>query len=195
MGVIEIYIDKTAVVEKSAQIGDGTKIWHFCHIDENAIIGKNCVIGQNAYIGKNAVIGDNVKIQNNVSVYSGVIIKDNVFCGPSCVFTNDLTPRSRYPKKKGEYMTTIVDEGATIGGNATIICNNKIGENAFVGAGTVVTRNIKDGELVVGNPQQHIGWVCSCGQRLTAELLCKNCKKRYYLSEKGISVKNGTKGY
>ncbi|MEG0899886.1 MAG: DapH/DapD/GlmU-related protein [Oscillospiraceae bacterium] len=189
------YIDKTSVVEKSSTIGNGTKVWHFTHIDCNTIVGENCTIGQNVYIGKNVSIGENVKIQNNVSIYSGVMIEDNVFCGPSAVFTNVLFPRSSYPNDESSYLKTLVKSGATIGANATIICGHNIGHNAMVGAGSVVTRDIKDGELVVGSPQKHIGWVCECGNKLDDLFICKKCGNKYRLSEAGMgSEVVGTQG-
>ncbi len=146
------FVHKSSYIDEDVQIGDGTKIWHFCHIQKGAKIGKNCNIGQNVYIGSNVIIGDNVKIQNNVSVYEGVIIEDDVFLGPSCVFTNDLTPRARYPKGHENFIKTIIKKGASIGANATIVCGNTIGENAMVGAGAVVTHNVKDNIIVIGNP-------------------------------------------
>lgn len=146
------YAHESSYIDEGVQIGEGTKIWHFCHIQKGARIGKNCTIGQNVYIGSNVIIGDNVKIQNNVSVYEGVTIEDNVFLGPSCVFTNDLTPRAVYPKGHENFIKTLVKKGASIGANATIICGNTIGENAMVGAGAVVTHDVISNMLVIGNP-------------------------------------------
>ena len=146
------FVQESSYIDEGVQIGDGTKIWHFCHVQKGAKIGKNCNIGQNVYIGSNVIIGDNVKIQNNVSVYEGVTIEDDVFLGPSCVFTNDLTPRAKYPKGHENFVKTLVKKGASIGANATIICGNIIGENAMVGAGAVVTHDVKDNTLVIGNP-------------------------------------------
>lgn len=146
-----IYIDKTAVIDDNVTIGEGTKIWHFCHVSSEAIIGSNCIIGQNVFIDKGVKIGNNVKIQNNVSVYKGVIIEDDVFLGPSCVFTNVKNPRS-FIERKHEMKHTLVKKGASIGANATIICGNTVGKYSFVGAGAVVTRNVEDYSVVVGNP-------------------------------------------
>ena len=146
------FVHESSYIDENVSIGDGTKIWHFCHIQEGAEIGKNCTIGQNVYIGSNVKIGNYVKIQNNVSVYEGVTIEDGVFCGPSCVFTNDLTPHACFPKGKQNYMKTLVKEGASIGANATIICGHTIGKNAFVGAGAVVTSDVQDKQIVVGVP-------------------------------------------
>lgn len=147
---IKYFIHESSYVDENVIIGDGTKIWHFCHIQSGARIGKNCILGQNVFIGSNVKIGDNVKIQNNVSVYEGVTLEDGVFCGPSCVFTNDLTPRARFPKDKESYKKTLVKEGATIGANATILCGIIIGEEAIIGAGTVVTKDVEKDSVVVG---------------------------------------------
>jgi UDP-2-acetamido-3-amino-2,3-dideoxy-glucuronate N-acetyltransferase len=165
MTVKNYFVHESSYVDENVSIGSGTKIWHFSHIMSGAEIGKNCVIGQNVNIGSNAVVGNNVKIQNNVSVYDNVIIKDDVFLGPSCVFTNVINPRA-FIVRKNEYKKTVVKKGATIGANATIVCGNEIGEYAFVGAGAVVTDNIKAYALLVGNPARQIGWVCRCGRTL-----------------------------
>ncbi len=184
MGIFKkkkIYIDPTAVVEKGAQIGDGTHIWCFTHVRKGAKIGRNCNIGQNVYIDKKAVIGNGVKIQNNVSVYDEVILEDEVFCGPSMVFTNVINPRSHI-ERKNEYRKTIVKKRATIGANATIICGHIIGKGAFVGAGAVVTKDVPDYALVVGNPAKIVGWMCDCGVRLNFEdnkAVCKICGAKY----------------
>lgn len=146
------FVHESSYIDEDVQIGKGTKIWHFCHIQKGAKIGKNCNIGQNVYIGSNVTIGDNVKIQNNVSVYEGVTIEDDVFLGPSCVFTNDLTPRAKFPKGHENYVKTLIKKGASIGANATIVCGNTIGENAMVGAGAVVTHDVDNNAIVVGNP-------------------------------------------
>ena len=148
----------TAIIDEGAKVGKGTKIWHFSHIMSEAIIGENCNIGQNVVISPKAVLGNNVKVQNNVSVYTGVICEDDVFLGPSCVFTNVINPRS-FISRKEEFRTTLVKKGATIGANATIICGVTIGEYAMIGAGAVVTKDIPDYALVVGNPGKQIGWV------------------------------------
>lgn len=146
------FVHESSYIDDGVQIGEGTKVWHFCHIQSGAKIGKNCSIGQNVNIGPNVIIGDNVKIQNNVSVYEGVTIEDDVFLGPSCVFTNDLTPRAKFPKGKENYIKTLIKQGASIGANATIICGNTIGQNAMIGAGSVVTKDIPDSTLAYGNP-------------------------------------------
>ena len=150
------YLHPTSLVDDGASIGEGTKIWHFCHVESGAVIGKNCTLGQNVYIGKNVVVGNNVKIQNNVSVYEGVTLEDGVFCGPSCVFTNDLTPDARNPKGPAGRIKTLIREGASIGANATVVCGNTVGKNALIGAGAVVTKNIPDGAVAAGVPARLI---------------------------------------
>ena len=177
------FIHETSIIEKPCQIGDGTKIWHFSHIMPDVIIGKNCVIGQNAFIGKGVKIGDNVKIENSVSVFEGVTLEEDVFCGPSCVFTNVINPRSGISRKH-EFKPTLVRKGATIGANATIICGNSIGKYALIGAGAVVTKDIPDYALVYGNPGQVKEWVCQCGVTLQEEgnkAQCPDCGKFYKL--------------
>ena len=153
------FIHESSYIDDDVEIGEGTKIWHFCHIQSGARIGANCSLGQNVNVSNNVKIGDNVKIQNNVSVYEGVEIEDGVFCGPSCVFTNDLTPRAEYPKGSENYKKTIVKRGASIGANATIVCGHTIGEYAMVAAGAVVTRDVEAYELVAGVPAKKIGIV------------------------------------
>lgn len=159
------FIHNSSYVEKTSQIGENTKIWHFCHVMSNAKIGDNCILGQNVFIGPNVVIGNNTKIQNNVSIFDGVICKDNVFIGPSVVFTNVMNPRS-FIERKEEFKKTLLEEGCSIGANSTIICGNKVGKFSFVGAGSVVNRDIIDFELVVGNPIRNIGWVNLEGEKL-----------------------------
>lgn len=170
----------TAVIDDSCKIEKGTKIWHFAHIMTGSKIGKDCIIGQNVMIAPNAIIGNNVKIQNNVSIYDGVIIEDEVFLGPSMVFTNVINPRS-FVSRKNEFKKTLVKIGATIGANATIVCGNKIGRYAFVGAGAVVTRDVPDYALVVGNPAQITGWMCECGNRIdfSGDMAMCSCSKNY----------------
>jgi UDP-2-acetamido-3-amino-2,3-dideoxy-glucuronate N-acetyltransferase len=153
-----VQIHPTAVVDAGAVIGIGTKIWHFSHIMQEAVIGENCIIGQNVMIAPHAVLGNGVKVQNNVSVYTGVICEDDVFLGPSCVFTNVINPRS-FIERKEEFRPTLVKKGATIGANATILCGITIGEYAMIGAGSVITKNVPPNALVVGNPGEQIGWV------------------------------------
>ena len=169
---------ETSCVDEGSQIGEGTKIWHFCHIQRGAVIGKNCSLGQNVNISNNVKIGDGVKIQNNVSIYEGVEIEDYVFCGPSCVFTNDLTPRSRYPKGSIGYKKTVVKHDASIGANATIVCGHTIGEYALIAAGAVVTKNVVPHSLMAGVPAKRIGWVCVCGNVLDDKLSC-SCGQKF----------------
>ncbi|MEZ7998999.1 MAG: acyltransferase, partial [Flavobacteriales bacterium] len=156
---------ETAVIDEGCQIGEGTKIWHFSHIMPNSVLGEKCNIGQNVVISPEVILGDNVKVQNNVSIYTGVICEDDVFIGPSCVFTNVINPRSAV-NRKDAYLKTVVRKGASIGANATIVCGNDIGEYAFIGAGTVVTKEVLPFSLVVGNPARHIGWMSTFGHRL-----------------------------
>jgi len=164
--VTDFYVHPSSFVDEGAVVGRGTKIWHFCHVLSGAVIGDRCNIGQNCVIMPGVKLGNNVKLQNNVSVYEGVELEDDVFCGPSMVFTNVGTPRS-HVNRRGEYEKTLVKQGATIGANATVVCGNTLGRYAFVGAGAVVTRPVRDFALVVGNPAHQIGWMCRCGERLT----------------------------
>lgn len=159
----------TAVIDAGAKIGEGTKIWHFSHIMPGVMIGKDCNLGQNVYVANGVILGDNVKVQNNVSIYQGVICEDDVFLGPSMVFTNVNNPRSAFNRKE-EFLKTWVKKGATIGANATIVCGNNIGEHAFIGAGTVVTKDVPAYALVVGNPGIQIGWMSAYGERLHFDL-------------------------
>jgi len=153
------FVHESSYVDEGATIGEGTKIWHFCHIQSGAVIGKNCSLGQNVNVAGGAVIGDRCKLQNNVSIYEGVILEDGVFCGPSCVFTNDLTPRAEYPKGRANYKKTVVRSGASIGANATIVCGNTLGKCALVAAGAVVTDDVPDYALVAGVPARVVGRV------------------------------------
>ncbi|UMB52751.1 N-acetyltransferase [Lutibacter sp. A64] len=159
------FVHETAIIDADCEIGAGTKIWHFSHIMSNCKIGKNCNLGQNVVVSPNVILGKNVKVQNNVSIYSGVICEDDVFLGPSMVFTNVINPRSAIIRR-GEYQQTIVKKGASIGANATIVCGNNIGEFAFIGAGAVVTKEVLPYALVVGNPSSQIGWISEYGHRL-----------------------------
>ncbi len=181
------FIHSSSYIEDNVSIGSGCKIWHFCHIDSGATLGDNCNLGQNIYIGKNVVVGCGVKLQNNVSVYSGVTLMDWVFCGPSVVFTNDLTPRAKHAKTSNNYKKTLVKQSASLGANSTIIAGVTIGCYAMIGAGAVVTSDVKNHSLVVGNPAKHIGWVCSCGSRLKDNLLC-NCGHSYTIASQGLVV-------
>tara|TARA_B100001027_G_C16249067_1_gene323502 strand:- start:289 stop:864 length:576 start_codon:yes stop_codon:yes gene_type:complete len=165
--VKSFFIHPSAIVDKDVKIGVNTKVWHFSHIQSYTTIGKDCSLGQNVNVGNNVSIGNNVKIQNNVSVYEGVTLEDYVFCGPSCVFTNVLLPRCEFPQRGSEfYLKTLVRKSASIGANATIICGNTIGEYALIAAGAVVTKDIPDHALIVGNPGKIVGWVNKKGQRL-----------------------------
>jgi UDP-2-acetamido-3-amino-2,3-dideoxy-glucuronate N-acetyltransferase len=160
------FVHESAYIDEPASIGHGTKIWHFCHVMKGAIIGEACVLGQNTYVGSQARIGNHVRIQNNVSIYDDVILEDYVFCGPSCVFTNVINPRSHIGRSSDEYLPTHVKKGATIGANATGVCGNTIGRYAFVGAGAVVTKDVPDYALVYGTPARVHGWVCECTEKL-----------------------------
>jgi UDP-2-acetamido-3-amino-2,3-dideoxy-glucuronate N-acetyltransferase len=163
----DFFAHESAYIDEGCHVGAGTKIWHFSHVMTGAVIGQRCNVGQNVVVSPGVVIGDNVKIQNNVSVYTGVVLEDDVFCGPSMVFTNVINPRSHVPRKD-EYRKTLVKRGATLGANCTVVCGCTIGICAFVGAGAVVTRDIPDYALVVGNPGRIAGWVCECGVKLLA---------------------------
>ena len=175
----DYFVHESSYVDDGVTIGKGTKIWHFCHIQSGAVIGEKCSLGQNVNISKDVTIGNGVKIQNNVSVYEGVTLEDCVFCGPSCVFTNDLTPRARYPKGSAGYKKTVVHHDATIGANATIVCNHDIGEYATIAAGAVVTKNVLPHALMAGVPAKQIGWVCECGQVLGEDLKCPDCGREF----------------
>ncbi len=175
---------ETAVIDEGCSIGKGTRIWHFSHIMTRAVIGENCNLGQNVFVGPDVVIGNNVKIQNNVSVYTGVICEDDVFLGPSMVFTNVINPRSSVNRKE-EFLQTLVKRGATIGANATIICGKTIGRYAFIGAGAVVTKDVPDYALFIGNPATHAGWISEYGHRLDFneenKAVCPESKEKYEL--------------
>ncbi|ONI42800.1 acetyltransferase [Candidatus Epulonipiscium fishelsonii] len=182
------FVHESSYIDDNVIIGNNTKIWHFSHIQSGVIIGENCSFGQNVNVSNNVKIGNNVKVQNNVSIYEGVELEDYVFCGPSMVFTNDLTPRSKYPKGSNNYKKTLVKEGSSIGANATIICGNTIGKNALIAAGSVVTKDVMDHEVVGGVPAKHLGWVCECGEILK-DNLCNNCKQEYIKVDTGLIKK------
>ena len=179
----------TAVIDEGCTIGDGTTIWHFCHIMENCIIGKKCNLGQNVFVASEVILGNNVKVQNNVSIYTGVVCEDDVFLGPSMVFTNVINPRSTVVRKD-QYKKTHVGQGATIGANATIICGNSIGKYAFIGAGTVITKDVPDYALVIGNPGRQTGWMSQHGHRLYFDnqkiAICEESKEKYILENNQV---------
>jgi UDP-2-acetamido-3-amino-2,3-dideoxy-glucuronate N-acetyltransferase len=188
---MKYFAHETAVIDEGCQIGDGTKIWHFSHIMPNCIIGNSCNIGQNVVVSQEVILGNNVKIQNNVSIYTGVICEDDVFLGPSMVFTNVMNPRSAVIRRDS-YLQTIVKKGASIGANATIVCGHDIGRYAFIGAGAVVTKHVPDYALVVGNPARQIGWMSEYGHRLNFDennlAECPESGQKYRLTESGHAL-------
>jgi UDP-2-acetamido-3-amino-2,3-dideoxy-glucuronate N-acetyltransferase len=178
---VGVTIHATAIVDEGAQLGEGSRVWHWVHICSGARIGERCSFGQNVFVGNDVLIGNNVKVQNNVSIYDAVTLEDDVFCGPSMVFTNVHNPRS-HVVRKNEYRRTIVRRGASIGANATVVCGNTIGRFAFIGAGAVITRDVPDYALMAGTPARRMGWMCECGVRLPAgegTLTCPECGKAY----------------
>ncbi|MDP3398411.1 MAG: acyltransferase [Bacteroidales bacterium] len=187
---MDYFAHETAIIEEGCQIGSGSKIWHFTHIMSNCIIGEGCNIGQNVVISPKVILGKNVKVQNNVSVYTGVVCEDDVFLGPSCVFTNVVNPRSAVVRK-GFYVETRVCRGATIGANATIICGNEIGRYSMVGAGAVITKPVAPFALVVGNPARQVGWVSEFGNKLNFNseglAVCEESGQKYKLENKSVS--------
>ncbi len=182
------WVHPSSIIDDGASIGDGTKIWHFSHIMKNVRIGPNCILGQNIMVGNGVTIGARCKIQNNVSIYSGVLLEDDVFCGPSCVFTNILNPRAHIDRKS-EFKETIVRKGVTIGANATILCGIEIGSFALIGAGSVVTSSVQPYSLMIGNPARHVGWVGESGETLDEQLICPSTGQRYRFDDQNILVK------
>lgn len=189
---MEYFVHESSVIDRPCQIGKGTKIWHFCHISAGSEIGENCTLGQNVFIADGVRIGRNAKIQNNVSVYRGVICEDDVFLGPSCVFTNVLTPRSGF-SRRGEYVETYLEKGVSIGANATILCGIRLGAYAMVGAGAVVTKSFPSYALIIGNPGRQTGWVSETGHRLDFEnnnvVLCPESGEYYRLTTENLVEK------
>lgn len=185
----EYFAHETAVIDQACKIGEGTKIWHFSHIMKNCELGKNCNIGQNVVVSPEVKLGNNVKVQNNVSIYTGVICEDDVFLGPSMVFTNIVNPRSAVVRR-GDYVRTVVKKGASIGANATIVCGHDIGEYAFIGAGAVVTKEVPPYALVIGNPARHVGWMSEYGHRLKFDenglAVCPESGEKYKLENEKI---------
>ncbi len=190
----DVRVHPSSYVDEPCQIGEGTSIWHFCHVMPRARIGRGCRIGQNVVISSDVSIGNNVKIQNNVSIYSGVTLEDDVFCGPSMVFTNINTPRSAFPRNRPEdNLQTLVKRGASIGANATIVCGHVVGEWALIGAGSVVTRDVPAYALVYGNPARVRGWACQCGIPLPFDgekAQCAECGRRYTLNGETVTLQN-----
>lgn len=178
----DYFIHESAYVDEPVEIGAGTKVWHFCHIASGARIGKGCTLGQNVYVGSRCVIGDNCRIQNNVSIYDLVTLERDVFCGPSMVFTNDINPRAAFPKR-GQWVPTVVRQGASLGANCTIVCGVTIGRHAFVAAGSLVRTDVPEHAVVAGNPARIIGWMCRCGGRLAfadgGTAVCPDCQLPY----------------
>ncbi|MCE2991720.1 MAG: N-acetyltransferase [Candidatus Jidaibacter sp.] len=177
-----IYIHPTAIVDEGAKVGEGTKVWHWTHVSSGAVVGDQCVLGQNVYVGSKAFIGNNVKVQNNVSIYDSVVIEDDVFCGPSMVFTNVINPRA-FVERKDEYKITKVCKGAAIGANATIVCGVTLGTYCMIGAGAVVTKDVKPHALVVGVPGKQVGWVSHAGEILGKDLICPKEGRKYKVLE------------
>jgi UDP-2-acetamido-3-amino-2,3-dideoxy-glucuronate N-acetyltransferase len=191
--MVDYFVHESSYVDDGAEIGAGTKIWHFCHVMPNAKIGGRCNIGQNVLVSSGVTIGANVKIQNNVSLYTGVIVEDDAFLGPSMVFTNVINPRS-HVSRKDEYQTTLVRRGASIGANATIVCGVTLGRYCFVGAGAVVTKDVPDYALVYGSPARVRGWMCQCGEQLTFEgdrAVCQSCGDAYRKQDSVVIPERG----
>lgn len=189
---MEYFVHESSYIDDDVVIGKNTKIWHFSHIQNGAVIGSDCSFGQNVNISNNVRVGNHVKVQNNVSLYEGVELEDYVFCGPSMVFTNDLTPRAKYFKGSVGYKKTIVRKGATIGANATVVCGHELGAWCMIAAGAVVTKDVPAYALMAGVPAKKIGWVCECGQVLNDKLLCPGCRREYEMrnNKRNIIQKN-----
>ena len=188
------FVHESSYVDDDVVIGEGTKVWHFSHIMRGTRVGRDCSLGQNVLVGPNVTVGDNVKIQNNVSVYEGVVLENDVFCGPSCVFTNVDRPRSGFPTKASDYERTLVRHGVTIGANATIICGHTLGEHSFVGASSVVTKDVPAYAVVYGNPARIRGWVCECGAPLAFEegaATCRTCGREYVKDGERVRAASG----
>ncbi|RKY04182.1 MAG: N-acetyltransferase [Planctomycetota bacterium] len=182
------FVHPTSIVDEGCQIGEGTKIWHFSHVLKASKIGTHCILGQNVSVGPNAEIGNQCKVQNNVSIYKGVTLENGVFCGPGCVFTNVYNPRA-FVERKDEFLETVVRTGASIGANATIVCGNTIGKYAFIGAGAVVKKDVRDYAIVAGVPARQIGWACQCGEKLDTindPATCKRCGNEYRLDNNSL---------
>ncbi len=187
----DYFVHPSSFVDDGAQVGKGTRIWHFCHLMSGAVVGENCNIGQNVFIGSEAILGNGVKVQNNVSIYSTVMCEDDVFLGPSMVFTNVINPRA-FIERKDEFRPTLIKQGATIGANATIVCGVTIGEYAMIGAGAVVSKDVPDYALVYGNPGRIQGWVCKCGEKLEfieKDAQCQSCSLKYRMTDINIVKK------
>ena len=184
----EYFVHPSSYVDDNVTIGDGTKIWHFSHIQSGSVLGENCICGQNVNVSNDVTIGNRCKLQNNVSVYEGVTLEDDVFCGPSMVFTNDLRPRA-FIKDTSKYGKTLLKKGCSVGANATIVCGHDIGRYAMIAAGAVVTKNVKDYALMAGVPARQIGWVCECGTMLDEHKHCPECGKQYQETEHGLEEK------
>lgn len=182
--MMDYIVHESSYIDEDVIIGAGTKIWHFCHVQSGARIGRDCSLGQNVNIGNRVKIGNGVRIQNNVSIYEGVELEDHVFCGPSCVFTNVLTPRAHFPVH-GAYMRTLVKEGASLGANSTVVCGHTIGRAAMIASGAVVTHDVPDHALMAGVPARQIGWVCECGKKLDESLRC-TCGRTYCHGAHGL---------